>query len=63
MSDSVRERIATCTELALLDVWLERSRTVTRAEDLFAEESGGDVSRGRGELGPSAGWRRGRCRR
>ncbi|QKW31085.1 hypothetical protein HUT11_16970 [Streptomyces seoulensis] len=43
VSDSVRERITTCTELALLDVWLERSRTVTRAEDLFAEDGGGNA--------------------
>ncbi|MFQ6147202.1 hypothetical protein ACLMNJ_29735 [Streptomyces seoulensis] len=43
VSDGVRERIATCTELALLDVWLERSKVVTRAEDLFDEDSGGDA--------------------
>lgn len=43
VSDSVRERITTCTELALLDVWLERSKAVTRAEDLFAEDSGANA--------------------
>ncbi|UUU23532.1 hypothetical protein [Streptomyces sp. DSM 40750] len=37
--DSVRERIAQCTDLELLDRWLERSRTVTQAEDLFTEDS------------------------
>lgn len=36
--DSVRERITTCTDLDRMDVWLERSRTVERAEDLFVEE-------------------------
>ncbi len=34
--DSVRERITTCTDLNRVDAWLERSRTVARAEDLFA---------------------------
>jgi hypothetical protein len=38
VSDSVRERITTCTDLDRLDTWLERSRTVARAEDLFAED-------------------------
>ncbi|MFK4147020.1 hypothetical protein [Streptomyces sp. NPDC004065] len=33
--DAVRERITTCTDLDRLDAWLERARTVTRAEDLF----------------------------
>jgi hypothetical protein len=36
--DSVRERITTCTDLDRMDAWLERSRTVERAEDLFAED-------------------------
>ncbi|MFJ9628683.1 hypothetical protein ACIRU8_13395 [Streptomyces sp. NPDC101175] len=36
--DSVRERITTCTDLDRMDTWLERSRTVERAEDLFAED-------------------------
>ncbi|MGC0338540.1 hypothetical protein [Streptomyces sp. SLBN-8D4] len=35
--DSVRERITSCTDLDRMDAWLERSRTVERAEDLFAE--------------------------
>lgn len=34
----VRERITTCTDLDRVDTWLERSRTVMRAEDLFAED-------------------------
>ncbi|MEV0177814.1 hypothetical protein AB0I54_00710 [Streptomyces sp. NPDC050625] len=38
VSDSVRERITTCTDLDRMDAWLERSRTVERAEDLFAED-------------------------
>ncbi|MFF5017554.1 hypothetical protein [Streptomyces sp. NPDC001165] len=37
--DSVRERITTCTDLDRMDAWLERSRTVERAEDLFAEDT------------------------
>lgn len=36
--DSVRERITSCTDLDRVDAWLERSRTVERAEDLFAED-------------------------
>ncbi|WP_328358735.1 hypothetical protein OG800_21230 [Streptomyces sp. NBC_00445] len=36
--DSVRERITTCTDPDRVDAWLERSRTVERAEDLFAED-------------------------
>lgn len=39
--DSVRERITTCTDLDRMDAWLERSRTVERADDLFAEDSSG----------------------
>ncbi|NGO12015.1 hypothetical protein G5C60_31520 [Streptomyces sp. HC44] len=35
ISDDVRERITTCTELARLDDWLDRAGTVERAEDLF----------------------------
>ncbi|MGW0337498.1 hypothetical protein ACWD0J_37740 [Streptomyces sp. NPDC003011] len=38
VSDSVRERITTCTDLDRMDAWLERSRTVERAEDLFVED-------------------------
>ncbi|MFE0249607.1 hypothetical protein [Streptomyces sp. NPDC059010] len=36
--DSVRERVTSCTDLVRMDAWLERSRTVERAEDLFAED-------------------------
>jgi hypothetical protein len=35
ISDEVRERITTCTDLDRLDDWLERAGTVERAEDLF----------------------------
>ncbi|MGI5428034.1 hypothetical protein [Streptomyces sp. CA-179760] len=35
--DTVRERITSCTDLERIDQWLERSRTVACAEDLFAE--------------------------
>ncbi|MEU9325374.1 hypothetical protein AB0D91_16455 [Streptomyces canus] len=38
VTDSVRERITSCTDLDRMDTWLERSRTVERAEDLFDEE-------------------------
>lgn len=37
--EGVRERITTCTDLDRMDAWLERSRTVERAEDLFAEDN------------------------
>ncbi|MCT9083794.1 hypothetical protein [Streptomyces fulvoviolaceus] len=30
------ERITACADLDRMDAWLERSRTVERAEDLFA---------------------------
>ncbi|QOV41517.1 hypothetical protein IM697_40425 [Streptomyces ferrugineus] len=40
--DSVRERITSCTDLDRMDAWLERSRTVERAEDLFAEGPSGE---------------------
>jgi hypothetical protein len=36
--DSVRERITSCTDLDRMDAWLERSRTVERAEDLFVDD-------------------------
>lgn len=42
VTDSVRERITSCTDLARMDTWLERSRTVERAEDLFDEEGTAD---------------------
>ncbi|MET8828834.1 hypothetical protein ABZX33_23545 [Streptomyces sp. NPDC004608] len=35
--DAVRERITTCTDLDLMDIWMERSRTVERAEELFTD--------------------------
>jgi hypothetical protein len=35
ISDDVRERITTCTDLARLDDWLDRAGAVERAEDLF----------------------------
>ncbi|MEU6377577.1 hypothetical protein [Streptomyces sp. NPDC046909] len=38
VSASVRERITSCTDLDRVDAWLERSRTVERAEDLFADD-------------------------
>ncbi|WP_241826980.1 hypothetical protein [Streptomyces graminilatus] len=34
----VHERITTCADLDRIDTWLERSRTVVRAEDLFADD-------------------------
>jgi hypothetical protein len=42
VTDSVRERITSCTDLDRMDTWLERSRTVERAEDLFDEEENAD---------------------
>jgi hypothetical protein len=42
VTDSVRERIISCTDLDRMDTWLERSRTVERAEDLFDEEGSAD---------------------
>ncbi|MDT0402915.1 MULTISPECIES: hypothetical protein [Streptomyces] len=38
LSDDVRRRVTTCTDLDRLNDWLDRSGTVERAEDLFAEE-------------------------
>ncbi|MGW0839695.1 hypothetical protein ACWD26_05990 [Streptomyces sp. NPDC002787] len=37
VTEEVRERITTCTDINRLDLWLTRSGTVERAEDLFAE--------------------------
>lgn len=37
VSDDLRERIATCTDLARLDEWLNRVRTAECAEDLFGK--------------------------
>ena len=38
VSDDIRTRITTCTDLDRLNTWLSLSGTVKRAEDLFAEE-------------------------
>jgi hypothetical protein len=38
VTDRVRERITSCTDLDRMDTWLERSRTVERAEDLFDDD-------------------------
>ncbi|MDN0200446.1 hypothetical protein [Streptomyces sp. S.PNR 29] len=38
VSDEVRERITTCTDLDRLNDWLDRAGTVTQAEHLFTEE-------------------------
>ncbi|MGC9378394.1 hypothetical protein [Streptomyces sp. MH13] len=40
ITDAVRERIRTCSDLTLLNDWLDRAGTVERAEDLFAPETG-----------------------
>ncbi|MGW3494717.1 hypothetical protein [Streptomyces sp. NPDC001020] len=36
VSDSIRERVMACAELETLETWLDRSLTVTSAEELFA---------------------------
>ncbi|WP_149548009.1 hypothetical protein [Streptomyces marokkonensis] len=38
LSEDVRQRITTCTDLGRLNDWLDRSGTVERAEDLFTED-------------------------
>jgi len=43
VSESLRERVMACAELAMLETWLDRSLTVTSAEELFA----GDGEQGR----------------
>lgn len=35
VSDSIRERVLTCTDLALLESWLVQSLKATTAEELF----------------------------
>jgi hypothetical protein len=35
VSDSIRERVLACTDLALLESWLVRSLKTTTAEELF----------------------------
>jgi len=37
ISDTVRERITTCTDPATTDRWFDRAHTVSQAEDLFAD--------------------------
>lgn len=37
VSDALRERVTTCTDLDLLDTWATRAVTVEHAEELFAE--------------------------
>lgn len=44
VSDEVRERVVTCTDLGRLDEWLGRAVTVERVEDLFLGESDGTAS-------------------
>jgi hypothetical protein len=39
VSDDIRERIVTCTDLERVNGWLDRARTVERAEELFTEDS------------------------
>ncbi|MEW2624903.1 hypothetical protein [Streptomyces sp. NPDC048106] len=40
VSDSVRERVMACADLEVLESWLDRSVTVTSAEELFAAGGG-----------------------
>ncbi|MDA5142029.1 hypothetical protein PEM37_10935 [Streptomyces sp. AD681] len=40
ITDAVRERIVTCSDLTLLNDWLDRAGTVERAEDLFSTGPG-----------------------
>ncbi|MEU9051647.1 hypothetical protein AB0D37_14700 [Streptomyces sp. NPDC048384] len=42
VSHEVRERIATCTDLPLVDAWLDRVGTVERVEDLFVDDQDDD---------------------
>ncbi|MGW1667459.1 hypothetical protein [Streptomyces sp. NPDC002324] len=39
VSDDVRARITTCTDLTLVSAWLDRAGTVERAEDLFTDRT------------------------
>jgi hypothetical protein len=43
VSDTARERILGCTDLALVSDWLDRAGTVERAEELFDEEASADA--------------------
>ncbi|PXX69047.1 hypothetical protein DFR70_102733 [Nocardia tenerifensis] len=38
VDDGVRERLTSCTDLALLERWLDRSLTVTSTAELFDAE-------------------------
>jgi hypothetical protein len=38
VSEGVRERVTSCTDLDTLTLWFDRALTVTVAEDLFVEE-------------------------
>ncbi|MFI2431444.1 hypothetical protein [Streptomyces sp. NPDC018693] len=38
VSDDIRERITTCTDLERVSDWLRRAVTVARAEDLFTTD-------------------------
>ncbi|MFE0415183.1 hypothetical protein [Streptomyces tendae] len=40
ITDAVRERIVTCSDLTVLNDWLDRAGTVERAEDLFSTGPG-----------------------
>ncbi|MEI5524728.1 hypothetical protein WB401_14890 [Streptomyces brasiliscabiei] len=46
VAPEVRERIATCSDLARVSVWLDRAGTVARAEELFAEDQEGPADSG-----------------
>ncbi|MGA5121162.1 hypothetical protein [Streptomyces pseudogriseolus] len=52
ISDDVRERVTTCTDLDRLHDWLDRSGTAERAEDLFVEGSPGSQGRPPHDDGP-----------
>lgn len=41
ISEDIRDRITSCTELDTLMLWFDRSLTATTAEDLFAEDEDG----------------------
>ncbi|MFF5358102.1 hypothetical protein ACFY4I_01670 [Streptomyces scabiei] len=39
VTEDVRERIASCTDLTLVSAWLDRAGAVERAEDLFSDRA------------------------
>lgn len=41
ISEDIRDRITSCTDLDTLMLWFDRSLTATTAEDLFAEDEDG----------------------